>query len=359
MRLIERYLFRQFVQATLASIAVLMLVSFGGIVADLLSEIARGKVPAVLLISQLGLRILKFLPLILPLALFLGLLLAIGRMYRESEMAVLGSVGLGSRQLLKPLWRLVLPIVAVIAALSLWAAPQAQRQAAIMVDAANRSLLVAGLEAGRFSRVPGREAALYVGQMSADGTDFGRLFIHSEKNGRVDVVTALRGSLFFDGDQERYLRLEEGFRVEGDLEALDFRLMRFERNDLRLPDHERRNLVEDPELRDSSSLWSDPEPGAQAELHWRLGMPLAAVVLALLAIPLARSQPRQPRYGGLLLALLSYLVYLNFLILGTSWLAAGSVPTALGLWWLHGLALAFTLWLLLTDGRLAKPRSAP
>lgn len=356
MRLVDRYLLRQFVQTTAASVAVLLLVSVGGIVTDLLSEIARGKVPAVLLVSQLGLRLVQFLPLVLPLGLFIGLLLAVGRLYRESEMAALGAAGVGSRQLLRPVSRLAGAVVALIAGLSLWASPAAEREAARMIDSANRSLLIAGLEPGRFTRIPGRDGVLYVGEMSDDGSRFGSLFIHIERDGRLDVVTAARGELYFDGEQERYLRLEDGFRVEGDPEALDFRMMRFVRNDLRLPDHQRQSLIEDPRLRPSSALLGDADPEAVAELHWRLGLPLATAVLAVLSIPLGRSQPRQPRYGRLLLALMGYLIYLNFLILGTAWLAEERLAGGFGLWWVHLPAATLASWWLWNDGRLRRAR---
>lgn len=357
MPLIERYLLRQFVQNSLAALAVILLASFSAIVADLLSEIARGRLPVALLLSQLGLRIVQYLPLLLPLAMFLGLLLAIGRLYRQSEMTVLAGVGFGPRQVLRPVARLALPVVGVLAGLTLWVAPAAQRQAELMIEAANRSLLVAGMEAGRFTTVPGREGVLYVGEMAADGTRFGRLFLQTEKGDRVDVVTARTGELFFDGEQERYLRLHEGFRVEGSLEGLDFKMMRFERNDVRLPDNQRHDLLDDPGLQSTASLLGETAPIALAELHWRLSMPLAAAVLAVLAVPLARSQPRQPRYGQVLLALLSYLLYVNLLMLGTAWLAAGQVPLPLGLWWVHAVALGIALWRLARDGGLRRPRA--
>src|SRR5690606_41019715 len=95
MRLIERYLAREFAASVVAVAVVLLLVGLGGLLVDLMSEIARGKVPAGLLLSQLGLRSIQVLPVLLPLALFIGLLLCIGRMYGESEMAVLAAVGLG------------------------------------------------------------------------------------------------------------------------------------------------------------------------------------------------------------------------------------------------------------------------
>ena len=90
---LDRYLTREFAQSIFAALVVLGLVSFGGLFADLLSEIARGKVPAGLLLSQMGLRLVDFLPILLPLSLMLGLLLAIGRLYRDSEMPVLALAG--------------------------------------------------------------------------------------------------------------------------------------------------------------------------------------------------------------------------------------------------------------------------
>src|SRR3546814_6214046 len=85
----------------------------------------------------------------------LGLLLAIGRLYRDSEMPVLTAIGVGPRRLLRPLMMLVLPVVAVIALCSLWLGPWARDYARGMGEAGNRSLLVAGLEQGRFIELPG------------------------------------------------------------------------------------------------------------------------------------------------------------------------------------------------------------
>jgi lipopolysaccharide export system permease protein len=97
---------------------------------------------------------------------------------------------------------------------------------------------------------------------------------------------------------------------------------------------------------------------ARAELHWRIGSPLATLVLVLLALPLARTPPRASRHGQLLVALLAYILYLNLLALGRAWLASGTVPLALGLWWVHGPALAIALWLLWREQRLPAPRPA-
>src|SRR5690606_32590721 len=99
---LDRYLSAEFARAVFAALVVLGMVSLGGVFADLIGEMARGKVPPPLLLSQLGLRMLRYLPLIMPLGLLVGLLLAVGRLYRDSEMHVLHAVGVGPVRLLRP-----------------------------------------------------------------------------------------------------------------------------------------------------------------------------------------------------------------------------------------------------------------
>ena len=112
---LDRYLSSEIARSVFAALVVLGMVSLGGVFADLLGEMARGKVPPTLLLSQLGLRLVRYLPLILPLALLLGYLLALGRLYRDSEMHVLAAVGVGPRRLLRPVLLVALPVIAIIA----------------------------------------------------------------------------------------------------------------------------------------------------------------------------------------------------------------------------------------------------
>jgi lipopolysaccharide export system permease protein len=359
MLLIERYLLRQFALSVAAVAAVLLLVGLGGLLVDLMGEIARGKVPAALLLSQLGLRSLQVLPLLLPLSLFVGLLLAVGRLYGESEMAVLSSVGLGPRQLWRPLALVTLPVVIAVAAASLWLAPAGARLARAMVETANRSFLVAGLEAGRFIELPGRGGVLYVGSLSNDGTRFSQMFVQTERDGRLDVITAQRGELFMQGETDRFLRLHDGFRVEGTPGSLDFRLLRFAQNELQVPDVEATAKDDGLEARPTGLLLAQPEAAARAELHWRLATPLVTLVLGVLALPLGRGEPRQARYGRILAALLIYINAMVLLLLGKGWLATGVLPTWLGLWWLLLPMALLAAWLFTVDGRLRAPRAVP
>lgn len=353
---LDSYLFREFAQTTFAALVVLMIVSLGGVFADVLSDIARGKVPAGLMLSQLGLMVLNYLPLILPLGLMLGLLLAVGRLYRDSEMPVLVATGVGPRRLLRPLMMLVLPVVAFIATCSLWLGPWANDYSQRMVAEGNRSLLLAGLEAGRFVELPGGGGVVYVGAMAGEGSAMSRVFVYRQDGERMDVTTARTGRLQVDGT-ERYLDLGDGFRVEGPLaDSLDFRMMRYARNEMRLPDAETRPADENPEFDSTLQLLGDPRPEARAQLHWRIAPPLLALAFALLAVPLARSPPRQARYGRIAVGFLAYVVGMNLMSLGTKWLAEEKIPVQLGLWWLLLPLLAVGAWLYFRDGHVGKPR---
>ncbi|MCW4454263.1 LPS export ABC transporter permease LptF [Flavobacterium sp. MXW15] len=353
---LDRYLLRDFVQSFLATLIVLLVVSVGGVLVDILGNIADGKLPARLLFSQLGLQFIVYMPLILPLALMLGLLLSIARLYRDSEMAVLTAIGVGPRRLLRPVAMLVVPVVALIGLCSLWLGPWAERTAEQLIEDANRSLVVAGLEAGRFTPLPGG-GIVYLSTVSADGTQLGKVFMQRQKDGRIDVVSADRGAMFFEGDRRRFLRLEDGYRVEGPADGgLDYRLMRYASNEVALPDRAESREDDDPELLPTGRLFGDPRPEANAQLHARLAPPLLALAFALLTLPLSRSAPRQQRYGRIMLAFLAYLVGVNLMFIGTQLLAADKLPRVLGLWWLTLPLLALALWTYFRDGRLSRSR---
>ena len=360
MLLIERHLTRQFAESVFAVAVVLLLVTLGALFADLISEIAKGKVPAGLLLSQLGLRSVRFITLVMPLALFLGLLISISRMYAESEMAVLASVGLGPQRLWKPLLLVSAPIVLVVGLASLWLAPASAHRAKEMIEVANRSFLIAGLEPGRFVELPGKGGVLYVTELTPDGTHFKQLFVQRENEGRLDIITAHQGNLQLIGETARYLRLTDGFRVEGALGSRDFRMMRFQTNDIRVPDREQDGKGDDLSADSTASLLDSGQPKSVAEVHWRVAMPLFVVILAIFAMPLARSEPRQPQYGLVLFALLVYLVGMVLMLLGTGLIGNGRFPPWLGLWWVHVPMLVLALWLFVRDGRLpALPKAAP
>jgi len=355
LRIVDRYLVRELLVSFLAAVAILLLVTVGATVADLLAKIARGRVAADLLLALIGLRTVDSLTLLVPLALFLGVQLAYGRLYRESEMAVFAASGLPVTGLVRPLLLLAVPMTFAMALISFWLAPAAVRQAQALQEEASRSLIVAGLEPGRFVELPNNDGVMYVDSMSADGTKFQKMFVASERidteAGRtnLNVITAADGELYHDANgAERYLGLNDGFRVEGVLGQDNYRLMRYARNDIKLPDNETDTTADSVKRSATTAeLLRSDDPVQRAELHWRLAAPISTLILILLALPLAKSSPREPRYARLLIALLAWLIYYNCLAIGRSMLSQGKWSPLLGFWWVHIptlLIAAYLIW---------------
>lgn len=356
MPLINRYLFRQFGQLVAAVVIVLFLISVGGLLTDLISEISRGRVPAGLMMHLLLLRMPQFLVLVLPLAMFIGLMMAMARLYADSEMAVLASVGVSSQQMLRPVAWIAIPIAAMVAIASLWLVPYSAHKAKTMVEEANRSFLVAGLEPGRFVELPGKAGILFVTELSRDGREFRKLFVQRENNGRLDIITASKGELRLEAGA-RILRLENGTRLEGEAGRLDFRKVQFAVNEIKVPEPSESKASNKLNALSTWALWQRNDAEAWSELQWRLALPLFTMILALLSIPLSRSEPRQPQYGLILFALMAYLFGMLALLAGTSLLARGVMPAFLGLWWALLPMALLSLWLYRRDGqiRLLKP----
>jgi len=304
----------------------------------------------------------------MPLAVFLGVLLAYGRLWRDSEMAVLQSSGLDLGGVARPLVLLIVPTMILLGTISFWLAPASVRLSQTLLEEANRSLIIAGLEPGRFIELPGKDGEIYVGEMSSDGTEFKRMFVENERlisdannkdNGktRIDVITATHGYLYHDADGVgRYLALLDGFRVEGTLGQDDYRLMRFERNDIKLPDNE--NDDNDTAAKRSAPtrvlFRNADDPVMRAEIHWRLAAPLSALVLTLLALPLSKSSPREPRYARLLVAVLAWWVFNTGLGLGRSWISQGKLAPGFGFWWVYVPTIAMAAWLIWKSQRMPR-----
>lgn len=366
LRIVDRYLARELLFSFSAAVVVLLLVTVGATAADLLAKIARGRVAAELLFALLALRSVDALTLLVPLAAFLGVQIAYGRLYRDSEMAVLAASGLPVSGLLRPLLLFAIPLSITMGFVALWLAPASLREAQALQEQASRSLIVAGLEPGRFVDLPGNDGKIYVESMSPDGTDFGKLFVESERTDphtkatRFNVITAAGGSLYHGAEgRRRFLRLDDGFRVEGELGQNDFRLMRYRHNDIELPDNSTdvtatsvKRSAPTTELIDSGDLTQ------RVELQWRLAAPVSVLVLALLGVPLARSSPREPRYARLLIALLAWIVYYNFLAICRAKLEAGAFDARIGFWCVQIPAALIAAYLIRRGQRLPRPRAA-
>jgi lipopolysaccharide export system permease protein len=351
--ILQRYIFREWFWTLLAVSVVLWIVLTGVFIGELLNDIADGRVPAGLLGKQLLLATPEMMSKLLPLSAFVAVMWGLGRLYRDQEMVVMRSNGFSWRNLLRPLFVLVVPVASVLLVITLWAAPKAAALSNSVLEEALRSASLWGLQAGRFQIMQSGRLVLYVEQMDRDGRTMTNVFVRQVDDERTRVWSAREGAYWVDAETgRRFLTLTDGQVTDARPNGRDVRVLRFERNDLQLPDPPQRDRDVGLESAPLADLLDSQEPEARAELQWRFSPAIAVVVLALLAIPLSHSAPREGRGGRVALGILVYAVYANLLNLGRAWVAAGTLPAFVGLWWVHGVVLLLALLWLQRQGRM-------
>jgi lipopolysaccharide export system permease protein len=346
-RILDRYIFREVAQTWLSVTLVLLFILLTNQFARVLGDVAKDKLPKDAVFQIIGLTGLQYLTVLVPIGLFLAIMLALGRLYADSEMPAMMACRVGPSGIYRPLTWLTLPLVAGVAWLAMDVAPKALTAIDRISVEARRQADLASIEPGKFTGAGGDDSVVYAERVLGPGTVEKVFLQRRTENGDVEVVVAERGEQRDSDDPNtRFFVLHDGRRYSGVPGTTRFTVMEFAEHGIpyRLP-----NLDEpEPEPRSmhTADLLGSADPEQIAELHWRIGVPLSTLILAIFAVPLSRSQPRQGRYGRIATGLLVFIIYFNLLSAGKAWVEQGTVPAALGIWWVHGLMLAAALGLL-------------
>lgn len=339
---IDRYLLRETLQTWAAVIAVLLLIVVTNTLVYMLGHVLEGRISGAALLPLFVTNMFSQILLsMIPVSLYLALLLVFGRLYAESEMAALNACGIGLRQLYRPVVMVALIGAVLSGALSIWIAPWAKQvEHDIELRLAAESEL-AGVAAGRFNRAAGDRVTLFAERRSGDGSLVG-VFVEARDGDEPPVV--IRAERAYEradvNTGHRFLELLDGVRYSGRPGSAEFQVIEFERHGLRMPDVEIRQGRLGVEARSTRELMRSDRLGDIAQLQWRLSFPLGCIVLALMALPLARTTPRSGRFSRIWLALLVYVVYANLMLIARDAIGDGTVPPAVGMWWAHAVSLA-------------------
>ncbi|MBI4753823.1 MAG: LPS export ABC transporter permease LptF [Betaproteobacteria bacterium] len=316
----------------------------------LLGQAAGGKLASEAVVALLGFGALNYLPILLSLTLFIAILLTLGRSYRDSEMVVWFSSGVPLTAWVRPVMLFALPMVTVIALLSLFLGPWAMQKSADYRQRMNTRDDVSQVVPGTFRESSNAERVFFVEAVKGEEKLVRNIFVSSSQHGRVGVMVASQGFQEFMPNGDRFLVLEEGRRYEGMPGTAEYRVMEFDRYAVRVETRESRGVETSPKYLSMWDLMDDPSSAAKGELVWRLGIPLSALNLALLAIPLSFVNPRAGRTNNLILALLTYMTYSNLISISQAWVIQGRMRFEIGVWLVH--VVMFALLILLFYRRI-------
>jgi lipopolysaccharide export system permease protein len=343
---LDRYVLREVAVAWLGVTGVLLLILVSNQLASVLGQAAERGYPKEVIGGLIGLTSIQNLTVLIPIGLLLGIVLALGRLYHESEMAAMRACGVGTGTLLRPIGLLAAVVVAFLAWLALFGAPAAFSRAQDIRREALRQAQFGVLEPGKFHTFSGGNSVFYAESVDPDGT-LRKVFVQRRVGDRLEVALAERAThTTEEGGLVHVLTLFDGERYEGVPGQPTMRRVRFVEHGLPV-------RVADPasgptrvEARSTRDLMAATDRKSQAELQWRVSLPLMAIVLTLLAVPLSELKPRQGRYGRIGAAILVYFVYSNLVSAARTWVEKGSLSPAVGVWWTHLVVLAVALFLL-------------
>lgn len=343
--IVDRYLFREVAQTWGAVTLVLLLILVSNRFAQFLGEAAAGSLPGGAVLTLIGLAALNYLLIVVPVGLFFAIMLALGRLYRDSEMTALRACGIGSWQVYRPVMAFTALLALALVVLSLEVGPWGVATSDAVRHRAERKAEFTHFEAGRF-KSPGGDGVFYAEGVGAGGRLRG-VFAETHSHGEVQIVSAESGvqEPAPDGNG-RMLVLANGYRYQGTPGTANFRMARFKHYGVRIASSGAGYASSSTDAMPTAALWGLSTPKASAEIQWRIAFPVSALVLAFLAVPLARTHPRQGRYGKLFAAILVYVIYSNVLGVARVWVERGLAPAAIGLWWVPVSAIILALVLL-------------
>ncbi len=357
-RILNRYLLKQVLVSFIGVTAILMVVLIAARFMRFLAQAADGNLDPASVFTLLGLTTLHYMVLLIPPAILISVQLALGRLYRDSEMHAVMACGIGVGQLYRPLLGFAFALTAGVATLTLYVTPWAGQFAEEVRGRAKHEAQVGFVEAGRFQSFDRGQAVLFAEQVNDQNGELSELFLYkraSLESPTDSAVRATRGRFLVDKETgDRSLVLEHGWRYEGVPGFADWEVTRFDEHgvyfNLAPPDI----VISERSLRPTSSLLGSNKPEDRAELQWRLAYPLAVFMLVLLAVPMSKVEPRQGRYGRLIGGLLAYIVYFNVMGILKVQIEKGAMPEWPGIWLAHALVFLWVLWLLWREGVFAK-----
>ncbi len=290
--------------------------------------------------ALMGFAALNYMPVLLSLSLFLAVLLTLSRCYRDSEMVVWFSSGVGLTRWITPVLWFALPVVAVIALLSLVLSPWALTKAEEFKNRLNARDDVTAATPGVFRESGSGDRVFFIENIDAQKNHIGNIFVQSGQQGKMGTVAAREGLQETAPNGDRFLVLLNGTRYEGVPGQADFRVVQFERYAMRIETEEARRPP--PRLQSVSTpdLIAKPDSWNISELEWRFSLPLSALVLALLAIPLSYVNPRAGRSFNLIAALVIYMIYNNSISVSNTWVGQQKIGPVAGFIALHAAMLA-------------------
>jgi len=343
MRRFERTLTREMAAGAGVAFAALAAIFSVVLLVRTLGKAAMGDLEVEAVMPMLGFALLRSLPVLLSLSLFIGVFMSLSRLWRDSEAVIWMNGGVGPWGWARPVIVFVTPVVLIIAFVSLeGVAWGSRKQAEFELILANREQ-ISSLAPGVFTEDRQGKRVVFVESFTREGRHVENVFVHSFERGRAGVTVARQGEVTQMENGDTFLVLEQGKRYEGVPGAADFQMAKFKSYSVRIPMHQATPGAVRVRALSSVELLRDPSPVNMGEWISRLGIPISALLLCLLAVPMSYANPRAGRSLNLVYTILIYAAYNNFIGLSQGWVERARLGALEGALLIHGIMLLILL----------------
>lgn len=313
-----------------------------------------GTISSAAVFSLLGLQLPAMAGFLLPMSFFIAILLTFGRLYSDNEMAVIQSVGVSEYQMAKNILPVAIGLAVVSAILSFWINPWSSFQTKTLMAKEASAANFGAFSPGKFQENSDKSGVVFVSAKDESGEISGIFAVTglAEGDQELQIQTAKKGRFWSENKKtknaaklEDYLVLEEGRTLVFDQQKKRWSSTEYGSYFMRVEPPKAETIALKNKSIATTKLLESPQAGEWAELHWRLAFPLSIPILCFMAIPLARTQPRKGKFSKLFPAVMIYLVYALLMLNGRRLIESGKIPTEIGFWWIHIIAIIFCLWI--------------
>ena len=345
--IISRYILRNLIVFFLAITFIIGLIVFGNQFVLTTQESLSFGIPIKELMPLVGFNMLRDIPIILTLSLFLSIIITISQLYKNSEAVVMNSIGLGDRDFINLIKPIVFFTFIVVFYLTIFAVPWAKQQKSYAEDETVNASEFSFITEGKFESFKNGEIVFYASESKTTDTvgeqNMEEIFIYALDKGKPVIVLASEAKKYTNAKSESiYLRLKNGIRYEGLPGNENINILNFEKYDLEIVSGDiQKSISSFSEIEEKNTIDLLREGGikANAEIQWRISQPISVLILSIFGVFLGKSSPRTGKGINLIVGVVLFMLYNNALLVAKSAIESGQLSSIIGMWGVHLLLL--------------------
>ena len=349
--IISRYLQKNIIVFLVSIFFIISFIVFGNQFVSIVQKSVEHGIPFQELVPIIGFNMLRDLPIIFSLSLFLAIIISISQMYKNSEAIVINSFGIGDKGLIYYIQPIVILSFVLVFVLTIYVVPWAKQQKSNAEDETVNASEFSFITEGKFESFKNGEIVFYASESSsinkAGQQNLEEIFIYVSNKVSPVIVLASTGIKYTDStSQSIYLRLKDGVRYEGLPGEINKNILDFDLYDLEIVSGEVQKTLSNfsaIEEKTSIDLLTDGGLPANAEMQWRISQPLSIIILSFIGILLGKTSPRTGKGINLLAGIVVFMIYNNGLLVAKNSIERGDLTPFIGLWSIHIIVILLAL----------------